>query len=268
MQAVQSYEQVILDHYRAQADVLGLGAASTMPDDVVRARELDAVLRYVDWYAAEHPVARVLEIGCGNGILLQALRERFPTPTLVGLDYTPEMVDLARGRAIPRSAVDHGDVRAMTYDDETFDVVVSERCIINLMDRDDQARALREVHRVLRPGGLAVLIEGFRDGLDNLNAARREMALEDIPMPHHNLFFEKDWFLGTVGRLFHFIRPADTGDAAMPDFNFLSSHYFMSRVVHAALSRSDQRNSHFVRFFSFVPPVGNYASVQLYVVRK
>ena len=270
MSSMPDYESIVLEHYRQQAQKLGMGKLCTMPDEIVREREVEAICQYISWFKrADGSIARVLDIGCGNGYTLSVLRRRFSDLALVGVDYSPEMIQLARARGLERCQIEPGDVRSLQFESGAFDIVLSERCIINLMDRGDQQIALHEIHRVLRNRGVCLFIEAFTDGLDNLNRARSEMGLDPIPMPYHNLFLDKEWFLRAVEGLFAMRRPSDLGDTTLPDHNFLSSHYFMSRVVHSCLSKvGDRRNTEFVKFFSFLPPIGNYASVQLFVLQK
>jgi len=262
------YEKDVLKHYAHQAEDCGLSPLSTMPDEIVREREVDAIVRYVEAASRQAPgVSRLLEVGCGNGYTLSVVRSRFPELALVGSDYSVEMISLAQSRNLADCTFKVEDVRNLQQDGNSYDVVLSERCIINLLDRSDQHAAIREIHRVLKPGGICILIEGFKDGIDALNRARSEFDLPPIATPFHNLFFEDGWLRSAVEGLF-LHREDDYGDGTLPKANFLSSHYFMSRVVHAAISRNDVRNSEFVRFFSFLPPSGNYASVQLRILQK
>jgi hypothetical protein len=51
--------------------------------------------------------------------------------------------------------------------------------------------------------------------------------------------------------------------------NFLSSHYFVSRVLYPAVLKGDLvRNSEFTKFFSFLPPAGNYSAIQAHLLKK
>lgn len=265
-----SYSDVILGHYRKEAEEHGKDASSTMRDEITRGREIASVLRVLEHLTARGaPVARMLDIGCGNAYLLEVLRTHHPSSALTGLEYTPEMVAVGRGRGVAGCAIEQGDVRALPFADGAFDVVITERCIINVMDRAHQAEALHQVARVLRPGGHYLCIEAFTDGLTELNCARGELGLPPNEVPYHNLWFDKPWFLETIARDFAVIDLSVHRDPSLPAPNFLSSHYFVSRVLYPAITRAPiLYNTHLVRFFSFLPPMGNYAAIQLYLLQK
>ena len=198
-----AHDDVVLDHYRKQAHEHGLDPTSTMADQVTRQREVDAILACVA-HVLDHAVeaSDLLEVGCGNGYLLQALRDRFPTLRLTGAEWSPDMVELAAGRALASCEIRREDVRALTFPPASFDVIVSERCLINVLDAAEQDEALRELRRVLKPGGYLVLVEAFIDGAVNLNRARGELGLPPIPVPHHNLWFDEARFTSVIeGRL-------------------------------------------------------------------
>jgi ubiquinone/menaquinone biosynthesis C-methylase UbiE len=159
----ETYSEVILEHYRKEAELHGRDASSTMRDEITRGREVAAILRTFDWLTGRGaPTKRVVDIGCGNGYLLEALRERAPAANLVGVEYTPEMCAIARDRKVKDVSIVQGDVRALPMEDASCDLVITERCIINVMDRADQATSLREVGRVLAPGGHFICLEARR----------------------------------------------------------------------------------------------------------
>jgi ubiquinone/menaquinone biosynthesis C-methylase UbiE len=264
------YTDVILDHYRQEAETCGVDASSTMRDDTIRAREIAGILRVVARLREQGtPAATLLDIGCGNGFLLGELRRQFPALRLGGIEYTPEMVAVAEGREVADCQIRQGDVCKLDYPDASWDIVVSERCIINVMDVADQAMALSEVARVLRPGGHFVCVEAFTDGLRELNVARTELGLPENEPPHHNLWFDKDWFLRAIAPQFRVVEFGGESDPTLPRPNFLSSHYFVSRVLYPAVTQREVLyNTHLVSFFGFLPPMGNYAPIQFYVLER
>jgi SAM-dependent methyltransferase len=99
---------------------------------------------------------RVLDVACGTGALTRTAAERVgPTGAVLGLDANPEMLAVARRLDAPIKWTD-GRAEALPLPDASFDAVVSQ---FGLMFFDDRVAALREMQRVLRPGGrLAVAV--------------------------------------------------------------------------------------------------------------
>ena len=106
--------------------------------------------------ARVRPGQRVLDVACGTGALTAAVCERVgPTGTVVGLDANPQMLEVARRKDLDVEWRD-GSAEALPFDSGSFDAVVSQ---FGLMFFSDRSRALREMRRVLRPGGrLAVAV--------------------------------------------------------------------------------------------------------------
>jgi ubiquinone/menaquinone biosynthesis C-methylase UbiE len=264
----KDYVQHVLAHYREEASKNGASPASTMWDNTTRARELDAIVRLIREVAGQHLARqRVLEIGAGNGVLLAHLDQAMPELSPTAVEFSPEMLAVAQGRKLSRAKILQGDVRSLDFPEASFDIAITERCVINLMDRVHQAEALEQIARVVRPGGHYLCIEAFTDGLECMNLARSEVGLPPIPQAHHNLWFDKAWFREQVQRWFDVVDLAARPD--LPQENFLSSHYFVSRVLYPAVSKADVKyNTAFVNFFGFLPPSGNFSPIQLFCLRR
>lgn len=93
------------------------------------------------------PGDRLLEIGCGGGLLLREALASGAAAT--GLDHSPEMVRLTRERA-PEAEVVEGDALALPFGDGAFTAVALAVVLLFLPEPE---RALRECRRVLAPGG-------------------------------------------------------------------------------------------------------------------
>jgi ubiquinone/menaquinone biosynthesis C-methylase UbiE len=104
---------------------------------------------------------RILDIGSGPGVLLADLHRLQPGLELHGLDISAAMVDLAKTR-LNQIPVDLrvGDIRQTTYPAQSFDLVT---CTGSFYLWDDPEKGLAEIHRLLKPGGQAILYETCRD---------------------------------------------------------------------------------------------------------
>jgi ubiquinone/menaquinone biosynthesis C-methylase UbiE len=107
----------------------------------IDALESDIVLRY----AQEIEGAKVLEAGCGTGLILKTVAPK--VGAAVGIDLSRGMLQKARARQL---TVGQASVTALPFADESFDVVCSFKVLAHV---EAIEQALLEFHRVLRPGG-------------------------------------------------------------------------------------------------------------------
>jgi ubiquinone/menaquinone biosynthesis C-methylase UbiE len=101
------------------------------------------------------PGQQVLEIGTGTGNLLTALGRRRPEPGALGIDPDPAALRRARRKAAGRKLpirYEQAFADELPVPDASFDRVLSSFMLHHLAE-DDRLRTLREVRRVLRPGG-------------------------------------------------------------------------------------------------------------------
>jgi SAM-dependent methyltransferase len=111
--------------------------------------------------AGVRPGQRVLEIGCGTGNLLLAAKQTQPAATVVGVD--PDLTALARAHRKARRRglavqLDRGYADQLPYADDSLDVVLSS-FMLHHVPADQREPAIREVRRVLRPGGALHLVD-------------------------------------------------------------------------------------------------------------
>jgi len=183
----------------------------------------------------EHP--DVLDVGCGPGVALQEYATKRKIEAH-GIDYSENMAEFARQRlakAAPGVAIDVrcASVDDLPYDDGTFDVVTSHRCLMALLDWERQKTALIDIHRVLKPGGVYVMMEGTFDGLDRLNFFRRKFGLDEIEAGGQDrlltLKFHEKPLLDFCAPHFELVRTQRFG-----------MYYFLTRIVQPLLVAPDK----------------------------
>jgi ubiquinone/menaquinone biosynthesis C-methylase UbiE len=122
-------------------------------------RSVDETVQRVRLLVGEN----LLDVGCGTGALLATLLERgVSAADLVGFDLVPAMLKQAPAKLPPRVRLVAGDVGRLPFPAHTFDVVVSTS---SFHYWPDPAGALREIARVLAPGGRVIITDWCDDFL-------------------------------------------------------------------------------------------------------
>lgn len=143
---------VTLDHaatlYDWLAPLMTLGLESRLHRRVIEAMALD------------RPMA-VLDIGCGTGTLTRLIADRMPQGSgwVVGIDAAERMIEVARQKArSQRLQFEAALAEDLPFPPGSFDRVVST-FFFHHLDAGLKRRALEEIHRVLRPGGRAIILD-------------------------------------------------------------------------------------------------------------
>jgi len=199
-------------------------AATTHPDIWQRWLEIELIKPLVG------PQDRVLDIGCGNGYTTRRIAPL--VQEIIGADYSEEMIRRAEhpsgedARCVPANmkfaAQDVTKLSPGSFG--LFDVVLSERCLINLGTWEAQQRGLLNIAAVLKPGGRFIFVEGSADGRARLNELRQAVGLEPMPPVWHNVDFHEE-------RLLRFLTPY----YEVVEHRHFGVYDFLSRVIHPLL---------------------------------
>lgn len=100
----------------------------------------------------DHSAADILDAGCGTGGLIKYLQQRVPAWRMTGVDLAPLACELSRLRT--GGKVREASLTNLPFTDDEFAAVVSADVLYHI---EDDARALAELARVLRPGGVLVI---------------------------------------------------------------------------------------------------------------
>ncbi len=179
----------------------------------------------------------VLDVGCGPGAALRDYASKRDIRA-VGIDYSENMVEaarkhLAKTEGAPEIEFIAASVTELPFEDGEFDVVTSHRCLMALLEWERQQDALREIHRVLKPGGTLVLMEGTFEGIERLNQYRRRFDLDEIDPGGRDrlltLKFHEQELLDFTEPLYELVRIQRFG-----------MYYFLTRIVQPLLVAPDK----------------------------
>lgn len=222
----------VRDHWNAQA---ALGVTSGTRDLIAVELERRAIAKHVK------DGMRILDVGCGNGeTALRLAREH--KIEIVGIDYAPYMIAAARAN-LAREACFEGCVRFDCQDvlafggwSQPFDLIYTQRCLVNLGTWERQRFAIERIVSWLKPGGSYLAVECCQDGLDGINELRAMVNLPAITPPWHNRYLRLSemadlaWDLDQR-KLVHWVHTD----------NYSGGYYLLSRVVNAALAQQEGR---------------------------
>lgn len=129
----------------------------------------DRILGLHQWNGDE----LVLDVGTGLGLLMIGVAKRLKTGKVYGMDIfksydlsgnTPEQLqmNIELEKVSERTVVIREDITQNSFDDDMFDVIVSNLCLHNIYQKSVRNKACQEIFRLLKPGGVAI-ISDFRN---------------------------------------------------------------------------------------------------------
>ena len=162
---------------------------------VLKLRLRERLLDEIPWRGDE----RVLDVGCGRGLMLIGAARRLTAGVATGVDLwqtqdqSGNNPDTTRANALAdgvaeRIEIKTGDARELPFATNTFDVVLSSWMLHNLYQRADRERALREIVRALKPGGRVMLVD-IRHGHEYATVLKQSGLTNVRVSPPNFLFF-------------------------------------------------------------------------------
>lgn len=249
--------------YEKESSEKGMASNCTMPDNGVRDLEIKILCKYI----SIAPNKRILEVGCGNGYVVSIISHMFPEAYFHAVDVNESMIGLCKQRpSLSNVYFEMASVKSIPENLKEFDIVYTERCLMNLVSWEDQKRALDEIYRTMKIGGILLLIETFKSGWKMLNESRRVVGIEEIPIPWQSQPFDDGEFDLYISDKFIKSDLLEGNDE-----NFLSTYYYGARILYPALIEGRKKleyNNPFIEMFKHFPPVLNYSPVQLRVLEK
>lgn len=252
--------QTTKEFWTQQAEKFGNDPEATTNDFYLREIEVRVISEIISNLKSDS--AKIADVGCGNGYSTKRHAKSFSQHSFIGYDYVPEMIENARlGQSTDNIKF---DVLDLVNDSITssFDLIFTNRCLINLPTWEDQQTALEKIHASLSDGGTFAMVENFVEGQSNFNQLRREFGLSEIPIRHHNLFFNKKMLTDFIEDKFEIVRSV----------NISSQYYITSRIIYSKICQEngdspDYRDIHH-KLGSMLPFEGDCGPINLWELKK
>ena len=101
---------------------------------------------------------KALDVGCGTGVFLHLLKQKYPGVFAVGIDPDQEALDISAKKFGPDVKLIKSFAEALPFENESFDIVFSTLAFHH-MPTEIKEQAIQEIYRVLKPGGKLVIID-------------------------------------------------------------------------------------------------------------
>lgn len=184
-----------------------------LPDFNQKQLEVYNILRFIK------PDMDVLDVGCGNGKVSYEISKI--AKSVKGVDFADNIIQKTKSLTNENLSYAHGDVTNLQFDNETFDLVLSQRVLINMKSIEHIGIAVDEIRRVLKKDGKYLMLETSNQGIKSLSEYRKKFGLSEIKVPWHNIPIDEDWLANYINKKFKLIDAVHFG-----------TYFFISRIIH------------------------------------
>jgi len=169
--------------WNKRAEKFGSSLQSTTNDVYMRKLECSVISDCIKEILSEKSINNIADIGCGNGFSTLEIAKMFPQLEIHGFDYAEKMIASANKLKMENNI---NNLNFFIFDivedklSQAYDLVITDRCLINLPTWEMQKKAINLIHNTLSPNGVYLMMENFTDGEQNFNMLRRSFGLNEI----------------------------------------------------------------------------------------
>ena len=207
----------IKNHWNQWAESYGTSIRATEKSNTRKSLEIDSLIRSIKNAGfLEDSQFSILEAGSGTGHNCLELAQRFPNAQIIGFDYIPEMIRNANilkknlgVTNIQYFEIDLLNLEAQPLPLPSFDVVFTNRCLINLNSHILQNSAAVSLSTLVAKNGSLILGENPQHKFDLQNQMRVKLGLEERTPPEFNLLVDENGLVRALESAFFTLAEAD-----------------------------------------------------------
>ena len=268
-QKINSMHQQIKEYWELRAKEVQGKPSATTNDVFLRELEIRTLVTTIKQFNIPSD-SSAIDIGCGDGYSTLNVAQQLEGIRFLGIDYSESMINsaLQRLESMPefckRVSFFVGDATliAEKFNPSSFDIAITDRCLINLESPEIQYDVIRQIYSILKPGGYYIAIENFVEGNEAMNAIRNSIGLPEIPIRWHNLYFKQSEFVEKTQQIFEDVQIID----------FSSSYYFATRVIYSKMCqmRNEQPDYyHEIHQLAIhLPWIGAFSPIKMALIKK
>lgn len=243
--------------------------AATTIDVYLRELEISTLIQTLHQISIPKS-GNMLDVGCGDGYSTFKVAQAIPDYCFLGIDYSENMIKNAHERLKLQPGLKDrvsfivGDITELgkACGNSIYDVILSDRCLINLDTFESQSHAIAQIAEHTGKSDYYIAIENFIEGHENMNNARRSVGLPEIPVRWHNLYFKESEFIKCVERFFKVIEIKD----------FSSSYYFATRIIYSKMCQmrgEEPDYNHEIHQLAIrLPWIGQFSPIRMAIMRR
>ena len=205
---------------------------------------------------------KILELGCGTGELIKRIDSSLSRSDhfelsleFIGIDFSENAISQAKREASIQKKFVCLDFQSYvdSLENNSIDIVITQRSIMALMDRNLQNKLLLNINRILKKRGVGIFSECFESGLMTVNHLRSKFNLDPIEKIWHSLYLEEKQFF----RIFNNVKFDD----------FCSTYFLVTRVIYPFF-QTPSHNKKIHDIAAVLPNFGKNSFLKLALVSK
>ena len=171
----------------------------------------------------------ILDVGCGDGHLLNFLHQKKIAKKSIGVDFSFDMIKKAKMRGLKNTKFYCLDMKKINNLKKItklkFDYIITLRSIINVKNTNKQKKIVESFAQFLKSNGKILCCEPSKLANEKINLKRKKFGLKEICAPWHNLFTDDKSFI------------KQKKIKIVKIHNFTGTYYFMSRIINAVVNK-------------------------------